>query len=135
MQNSLLDAASKFNEIVLDLDDPQSDALELEESDKQRMLDYLLTPDTDGQSQFDKDLSDPKALIELAWLRTQGRDTLTGISQYWKKELADTRKELAKAKKELEKYRKNDSDSKVTVNETKPTNNRRQATSVSELWG
>ena len=135
LQNSLLDAASKFNEIVLDLDDPQSDALELEESDKQRMLDYLLTPDTDGQSQFDKDLSDPKALIELAWLRTQGRDTLTGISQYWKKELADTRKELAKAKKELEKYRKNDSDSKVTVNETKPTNNRRQATSVSELWG
>jgi hypothetical protein len=66
LQNSLLDAANRFNEIVLDLDDPQSDALELEESDKQRMLDYLLTPDTDGQSQFDKDLSDPKALIELA---------------------------------------------------------------------
>ena len=133
LQNSLLDAANKFNEIVLDLDDPQSDSLELEERDKQIMLDYLLTPDKDGQSKFDKDLSDPKALIELAWLRTQGRDTITGISQYWKKELADTRKELAKAKKELEKYRKNDSNDKVTVNETKPT--RIKATSVSELWG
>lgn len=66
LQNSLLDAANRFNEIVLDLDDPQSDALELEDSDKQRMLDYLLTPDKDGRSQFDKDLSDPKALIELA---------------------------------------------------------------------
>jgi hypothetical protein len=66
LQNSLLDAANKFNEIVLDLDDPQSDALELEDSDKQMMLDYLLTPDKDGQSQFDKDLSDPAALIELA---------------------------------------------------------------------
>jgi predicted HTH domain antitoxin len=60
-------------------------------------------------------------------------DTLTGISQYWKKELADTRKELAKAKKELEKYRKNDNSDKVVVNETKPTG--RKVTSVSELWG
>jgi hypothetical protein len=48
--------------------------------------------------------------------------------------LADTRKELAKAKKELEKYRKNDNNEKVVVNETKPDNKRRQATSVSDLW-
>ena len=134
LQNSLLDAANKFNEIVLDLDDPQSDSLELEERDKQIMLDYLLTLDKDGQSKFDKDLSDPKALIELAWLRTQGRDTITGISQYWKKELADTRKELAKARKELEKYRKNDSNDKVTVNENKPIDKKRKATSISDLW-
>lgn len=65
-------------------------------------------------------------------MRTHGRDTITGISQYWKKELADTRKELAKTKKELEKYRKNDDNTKVIVNETKP---RQKATSVSELWG
>ena len=134
LQNTLLESIGKFNEIVLDTEDPKSDSLEIEDSDKQIMLDYLLTPDKDGQSQFDKDLSDPNALIELAWLRTHGRDTITGISQYWKKELADTRKELAKAKKELEKYRKNDSNDKVTVNETKPIDKRRQATSVSDLW-
>lgn len=134
LQNTLLDAANKFNEVVLDADDPHSDSLEIEESDKQMMLDYLLAPDKDGQSRFDKDLSDPAALIELAWLRTHGRDTITGISQYWKKELADTRKQLAKANKELEKYRKNESDDKVTVNEPKPTVNRRQASSVSDLW-
>lgn len=135
LQNTLLESIGKFNEVVLDTDDPHSDSLEIEDSDKQIMLDYLLTPDKDGQSQFDKDLSDPQALIELAWLRTHGRDTLTGISQYWKKELADTRKELAKAKKELEKYRKNDSNDKVTVNENKPSDKRRGATSISELWG
>lgn len=134
LQNTLLESIGKFNEIVLDTDDPQSDSLEIEDADKQIMLDYLLAPDKDGQSQFDKDLSDPQALIELAWLRTHGRDTLTGISQYWKKELADTRKELAKAKKELEKYRKNDSTDKVTVNENKPNDKRRGATSVSDLW-
>ena len=133
LQNSLLSAVNKFDEIVLDLDDPQSDTLELEESDKQRSLDYLLAPDKDGQSQFDKDLSDPKALVKIAWFMTQGENTITGISQYWKKELADTRKELAKTKKELEKYRKNDDNSKVVVNETKPA--RPKATSVSELWG
>ena len=66
LQNSLLDAANKFSEVVLDLDDPQSDILELEETDKQKSLDYLLTPDKDGQSQFDKDLSDPTALIKIA---------------------------------------------------------------------
>jgi len=82
LQQTLMDSLGKFNEVLLDADDPQSDALEIEESDKQAMLDYLLTPDKDGQSQFDKDLSDPAALIELAWLRTHGRDTLTGISQY-----------------------------------------------------
>lgn len=82
LQNTLLESIGKFNEVVLDTDDPHSDSLEIEDSDKQIMLDYLLTPDKDGQSQFDKDLSDPQALIELAWLRTHGRDTITGISQY-----------------------------------------------------
>lgn len=133
LQNTLLESLGKFNEISLDEYDPKSDSLEIEDSDKQIMLDYLLTPDKDGQTQFDKDLSDPAALIELAWLRTQGRNTITGISQYWKKELADTRKELAKAKKELEKYRKNDDDNSVVVNETKP-NKKRTVSSVSDLW-
>lgn len=134
LQNTLLETIGKFNEIVLDTEDPKSDSLEIEDADKQIMLDYLLTPDKDGQSQFDKDLSDPQALIELAWLRTHGRNTITGISQYWKKELADTRRQLAKANKELEKYRKNSSDDKVTVNENKSIEKRRQATSVSDLW-
>jgi hypothetical protein len=66
LQQTLKDALGRFNEVLLDADDPQSDALEIEESDKQQMLDYLLTPDKDGQTQIDKDLSDPAALIELA---------------------------------------------------------------------
>ena len=133
LQNTLLNTLQNYNEIVLDATDPQSDSLEIEDSDKQVILDYLLTPDKDGQSQFDKDLSDPTALIELAWLRTHGRNTIAGLSQYWKKELADTRKELNKAKKELEKYRKNDDNNNVVVNEPRPAK-RRNASSVSDLW-
>ena len=132
LQNTLLDAVGKFNEIVLDDTDPQSDSLEIEDSDKQIMLNYLLAADKDGQSQFDKDLSDPKALIELAWLRTHGRETITGISQYWKKELADTRKELTKVKNELEKYKNKEDRTNVTV-KPRPTNNSKAKTIV-DIW-
>ena len=132
LQNTLLDAVGRFNEIVLDTADPQSDSLEIEDSDKQVMLDYLLAADKDGQSQFDKDLSDPYALIELAWLRTHGRDTITGISQYWKKELADTRKELAKVKKELEKYTTKEDRTNVTV-KPRPNSNPKAKT-IADIW-
>lgn len=130
LMNTLNDAASKFDEIVLDADDPNSDSLVIEDKDRQVMMDYLLAQDKDGRSQLDKDLSDPNALIEIAWLRTNARDTLTGVSQYWKKELADTRKELAKVKKELAKYTNNGTN--VVVNE-KPRK-KRDIKSVTDLW-
>ena len=130
LRNSVLDAADNFREILLDSEDPSGDALEIEDTDRQQMLSYLLEPGVDGRSQFDKDLSDPAALIELAWLRTNGRDTLTNISQYWKKELAATRKELAKTKKELEKYTKDNNS--VVVSKVK--SQKKDAKNVSDLW-
>ena len=66
LRNSVLNAASNFREVLLDSNDPNGDALEIEDVDRQQMLSYLLDPDTDGRSEFDKDLSDPAALIELA---------------------------------------------------------------------
>lgn len=66
LRNSVLDAATNFREVLLDSDDPNGDALEIEDTDRQQMLSYLLDPGTDGRSEFDKDLSDPAALIELA---------------------------------------------------------------------
>lgn len=66
LRNSVLDAANNFREVLLDSDDPNGDALEIEDTDRQQMLSYLLDPGTDGRSEFDKDLSDPAALIELA---------------------------------------------------------------------
>lgn len=131
LRNSVVDAAVNFREILLDSTDPNGDSLEIEDGDRQQMLSYLLEPGTDGRSEFDKDLSDPAALIELAWLRTHGRDTLNGISQYWKKELADTRKELAKTKKELEKYTKNNNNT-VVVSTTKP--NKKDVSTIGDIW-
>jgi hypothetical protein len=131
LQNTLLNTLNGFNEVVLDATDPQSDSLEIEDTDKQAMLQYLLEQDKDGQSQFDKDLSDPAALIEIAWLRTQGRNTISGLTQYWKKELADTRKELANVKKQLEKYQNKDNGTNVVV---KPRAPKEKPKTVNELW-
>ena len=132
LQNSLLDAANRFNEISLDSTDPESESFEVEESDKQIMLDYLLNQDKDGYSQLSRDLSDPAALMELAWFRTHGRDAIDEISRYWKGKLAETRKELTKAKKDLEKYtKKKDDNSYVATTKQTPTN---QKKTIFDVW-
>lgn len=135
LQNSLLTAASRFTEIKFDVEDAEDPGgFEIEDDDRQRALAYLLAVDKDGQSQFDKDLSDPNALFELAYLRTSARDLLNGTSQYYKKVIAETRKELAKTKKALEKYEKKGNNSTVTT-KTEPTGPKTKPTKIEDLWG
>lgn len=128
LQNALLDAANRFEDIKLDVED--SVALGVEDEDKQVMLNYLLAQDKDGLSQFDKDLSNPGALIELAWLRTHGRDAINEVTQYWKQQLVETRKELSKVKKQLEKFK--GSEGYETSSPTKKSNNKSE--SVFDIW-
>ena len=135
LQNSLLTAASRFTEIKFDVEDAEDPGgFEIEDDDRQRALAYLLATDKDGQSQFDRDLSDPNALFELAYLRTSARDLLNGTSQYYKKVIAETRKELAKTKKALEKYEKKGNNTTVTT-KTEPTGQRTKPTKIEDLWG
>ena len=136
LQNSLLNAASRFTEVKFDIEDAEDPGgFEIEDSDRERALAYLLAVDKDGQSQFDKDLSDPNALFELAYLRTSARDLLNGTSQYYKKVIADTRRELKAAQKALEKYEKKGSNTVVTTPDTAPKNPRKKATKIEDLWG
>lgn len=136
LKNTLLDAASRFTEVRLDSSDPNDlSGFEIEEEDRQKALNYLLAVDTNNVSQFDKDLSDPKALFRLAYFMTSGRDLIDQTSQYYKKLLADTRKDLAKAKKDLEKYTKtNDVKNNVTVKEPQ-TPRTANAKTIYDLWG
>lgn len=105
LQQNLQNAMSNFNEILLDPDDPKSDALQIEDSDRAIMLKYLTELGKDGKSQLVKDLEDPNALIEIAYYRTRERDNITGLTRYWKNELANERKEKAKLQKELDKIK------------------------------
>ena len=102
LQNNLINAVGAFNEIVLDSADPESDSLVIEDADKRQILAYLLDQDKDGKSQFVKDIENPAALIELAYYRTHGRDTIEGITRYWKDVVKADRKKIASLEKQLE---------------------------------
>ena len=118
LRNNLINAAGAFNEISLDTSDPQSDSLVIEDTDRNQILSYLLNQDKDGKSQFVKDIENPETLIELAWYRINGQNTLTGVTQYWKNILKEERKERANLEKQLEKYKNKEQKTVIKNRET-----------------
>ncbi len=100
LRNNLVEAVENFNEVSLDYTDPKSDSLVIEDNDKNQILSYLLNQDSDGKSQFVKDIEDPQTLIQLAWFRIHGQEVLSGITKYWKDILKSERKDLSDLKKE-----------------------------------
>lgn len=118
LQNSLINAAGAFSEISLDASDPQSDSLVIEDGDRNQILAYLLNQDKDGKSQFVKDIENPDTLIELAWYRINGKNTLSGVTQYWKNILKEERKERASLEKQLEKYKNKEQKTVIKNKET-----------------
>lgn len=135
LQNNLQQALSGFTQIELDPEDTDKDALLLEVTDDDRaiMMRYLLERDKDGKSQLVKDLEDPNALIELAYYRTRERDNLTGLTRYWKNELANERKEKAKLQKELEKYKNKGNNSFVVSPRNEPKE--KKSKNIMDIYG
>lgn len=131
---NLQNILNNFNEVSLDYTDPESDVLEIEDSDKQQILAYLLNQDTDGKSQLVKDLENPTTLIELAWLRTQGTDLITNTTRYWKELLKEERKEKAKLQKELESYKNKGSQSVVVPKLPKSENSNNDTPTFGSIW-
>jgi hypothetical protein len=85
LQNNLIEAVNKFNTISIDdLEATNEDhlVLEVEESEKHNILNYLLTQDKDGKSQLVKDIEDPAKLIEIAYYMLYGKSNMTGITNY-----------------------------------------------------
>ena len=82
LRSALTESVSNFKEISFDYKDPKSDVLVIEDDEKSKILSYLLEQDTNGYSQFFKDLNDPKVLVELAWYRLFGQDAISNISEY-----------------------------------------------------
>lgn len=83
---------NEFNEISLDYKDDKSDSLQIEDSEKEAIFKYILERDEEGATKLFKDLSDPKVLVDLAWYRLFGKDAISGISQYWKSVVKESRK-------------------------------------------
>ena len=120
-QNMFVDTLNDFNYISLDYKDPKSDSLILEEKDKNLIYDYVFKQTPEGVTKFVEDLSKPEVIVELAWYRLFGKDTISDISNYWKEELKKNRKATPPKPK-----------SNVTIKkETKPQS---QGTSLSSKW-
>lgn len=133
LQNTLMNAANEFNEIQLDYTDDNSDSLVVEDSDKQQMMSYLLDQDENGKSQLVKDLENPDALIELAWLRTQGAEVLSSVTKYWKGLLADERVKSKKLEAQIEKMTKKGDDT-VIVPPANPKESANGDTGITSAW-
>lgn len=121
-QNMFVDTLNDFNYISLDYKDPKSDSLILEEKDKNLIYDYVFKQTPEGVTKFVEDLSKPEVIVELAWYRLFGKDTISDISNYWKEELKKNRKATPSKPK-----------ANVTIKkETKPQT--QQGTSLSSKW-
>lgn len=131
---NLQNVLSNFNEVALDSTDAESDVLEIEDSDKQQVLAYLLNQDSEGKSQLVKDLENPATLIELAWLRTQGRALIDNTTRYWKDLLKQERKEKAKLQKELESYQNKGSQSVVVPKPPKKDETSNTIPTFGSVW-
>ena len=81
--DSMVEVAQETNELF---------NLELEDEDKEEVLQFLLNKDINGQSEFVKLLNDPKALFQLAWFATKGQEAFSTIHDYYKKEIDLARK-------------------------------------------
>lgn len=97
-QNMFVNALNDFNDISLDYKDPKSDSLFLEERDKNLIYDYVFKQTPEGVTKFVEDLSKPEVIVELAWYRLFGKDTISDISNYWKEELKKSRKAAPSSK-------------------------------------
>jgi len=81
--NTMIEIAQDTNELF---------NLELDDDDKEEVLQFLLTKDINGQSEFTKLISDPAELFKLAWFAKKGTEAFDTIHNYYKKEIDSVRK-------------------------------------------
>ena len=84
MVNTMVEIAQDTNELF---------DLELEDEDKEEVLQFLLTKDINGMTEFAKLINDPKQLFNLAWFALKGQEAFSTIHDYYRKEIDSTRKQ------------------------------------------
>lgn len=98
-KNSIQSTLDNFNEISLDYTDAKADSLTIEASEKNKIFDYITKQDANGLTQLVKDLNDVDKIISFAWWTNYGQESISSITKYYQKIIADARKE----KKEVQK--------------------------------
>lgn len=96
-KGSIVEQLNAFNDISMDYKDQKADNLEIEDSEKEAVYRYILEQDSNGASQFFKDLNNPERLVKLAWFALYGDEAISNITNYWKSQLKSQRRSEAKA--------------------------------------
>lgn len=82
-QNDIQQALQNFDNIG---------ELELEPTDKQQILKVLTDFDNSGNRAINTMLQDPNNLVKVAWFLLHGENSINGLSDYYKKEIANSRR-------------------------------------------
>lgn len=92
-KNSIQSTLDNFNEISLDYTNDKADSLTVEDSEKDKIFEYIVKQDANGYTQLYKDLNDPDKLIKFAWFINYGDESISSITKYYQKLLSEARKE------------------------------------------
>ena len=65
--------------------------IDLEDADKQDLLDFVLTKDSFGKTEFSKALDDPETVLKMAWFLKNGEDAAEATRNYFAQLLAKER--------------------------------------------
>jgi hypothetical protein len=87
----------QFNQLAHSLvsvarDTEEMNGMLLDDQDKEDVLSFLLDRDANGQSEFYKLFSDPKALFKMAWTMLKGDQAHETYTQYFTNEIAKARR-------------------------------------------
>lgn len=92
-KNSIQSTLDNFNEISLDYTDAKADSLTIEPNEKNKIFEYLTKQDSNGMTKISQDLQDPQNLIDFAWWKIFGQESISNITKYYQKLLIEARKE------------------------------------------
>ena len=71
----------------------EMNGMELDDTDRNEVLSFLLDRDANGQSQFSKLFENPDALFKMAWFMLKGQEAYNALTDYYKSEIAKARRE------------------------------------------
>jgi len=89
-QNKMVDVALKT---------PDFYGIELEDTEKDEILSFLLDVDDKGVTDFAKSLNDPEKLYEIAWFSRYGKESIDALKNVYESEINRLREEISKKEK------------------------------------
>lgn len=99
--------------------------LNMDDSDKDDLYEFITGIDPSGNNYFAKALSDPKILVQTAWFALNGEQMLDSITEYFQKEISQVREES---------YKKGLADSKDTTKKPEVVYRNKQKDSSIDIY-